>query len=565
MSERAVEQPIVNVPHEIILGRQDARLTDEVDVRFTSDRGDALTVPAYQASDGTIRVRFAPPHQGSFDYEVRGLDGFLGTSGGRIEVQPYEGSNTLFLHGRPRVAMDRRHLEHRDGTPFTWLGDTWWMGLGTRLRWPDEFTSLLEDRVAKGFSVVQIVAGPLPDFPATAEGTWHRDQANEAGWPWLPDWEAIDPAYYDAADRKIRALAEAGIVPCIVGMWGWYLTMIGEERARLHWRNLVARYAAFPVVFCIAGEVNLPPRRSSDEREWATDQAQTDAARARQLVAWADLTTYVQALDPFDTLITAHPAHPDVRSLLGEDCGLDVNMIQTSHWSYHAPAERQTKAIDALLGLERPIRLGFQGALALTTEAVAMEPAMPVINAEPCYEGIMGGNWQDVQRFLFWTGMTSGLAGYTYGANGIWQMDSAREPLSVKNAWGAGTWESAMHYPGSRQVGLGRQFLERLDWSQMQPDDAEAPEGRIGSFALAADHRRLYYLPTVLVEERLQGMRGLPIPLGANARATARFVDPRTLDEYPIDAVRPSEDGSWTPPNAPSLEDWLLLIDIEPA
>jgi hypothetical protein len=167
-----------------------------------------------------------------------------------------------------------------------------------------------------------------------------------------------------------------------------------------------------------------------------------------------------------------------------------------------------------------------------------------------------------VQRFLFWAGMTSGLAGYTYGANGIWQMDSAREPLSVKNAWGAGTWESAMHYPGSRQVGFGRQFLDRLDWSRMRPIEP-APDGRIGSFALASDDRRLYYLPSALVEERLQGMRGLPIPLEANTQATARFVDPRTLDEHAVDVVRPGDDGTWIPPNAPSMEDWLLLIDIE--
>lgn len=562
MTNDAVDQTSVNVPHEIVLGRLGARSVDEVVVHFRSDRGQRLTVPAFQAGDGTIRVRFAAPHPGSFAFDVEAPGGAIGIPGGRINAQPYTGSNPLYLHGRPRVSADQRHLEHRDGKPFTWLGDTWWMGLGTRLRWPDEFLSLLGDRVAKGFSVVQIVAGPLPDFPPTPEGTWHRGQANEAGWPWLPDWEAIDPHFYDAADHKIRALVDAGIVPCIVGMWGWYLTLMGEARARLHWRNLVARYAAFPVVFCVAGEVNLPPRHSADERDWANEQDSTDAARERQLDAWADMARYVRALDPFETLITAHPAHPDARSLLGEQGALDFNMIQTSHWSYHLPSERMTQAIDALLGLKRPIRFGFQGALALTTEAVAMEPAMPVINAEPCYEGILGGNWQDVQRFLFWSGMTSGLAGYTYGANGIWQMASVRESQGVPNAWGSGTWESAMHYPGSLQVGLGRQLLDRLGWNEMRPSDDEPPEGRVGAFALVADHRRLYYFPSALVEERFQGLRGLPIVIGRHGQATARYIDPRSLDEHAIDAVRPDEDGSWMPPNAPTMEDWLLLIDF---
>ena len=32
---------------------------------------------------------------------------------------------------------------------------------------------------------------------------------------------------------------------------------MGAERIRRHWRELVARWAAYPVVFCVAGEVNL--------------------------------------------------------------------------------------------------------------------------------------------------------------------------------------------------------------------------------------------------------------------------------------------------------------------
>jgi hypothetical protein len=347
-------------------------------------------------------------------------------------------------------------------------------------------------------------------------------------------------------------------------MWGWYLTLLGVERARRHWRNLVARYAAYPVVFCIAGEVNLPPRTSTDERDWRREQSEADAARARQLVGWAALANDVRQLDPFRNPVTAHPAHPDVRSLLGEGAGLDINMLQTSHWSYHTPSSALTSAIDALLGLARPIRLGFAGALELTAEAVAMRPRMPVINGEPCYEGIMGGNWQDVQRFLFWSGMTSGLAGFTYGANGIWQMNSAREPLSVPNAWGAGHWEEAMHYPGSRQVGLGRRLLEQVDWSRMTPvGGGSNPPDRLGRYASGVDGRQLYYLPSALLEERFHGMRGLSINIPGDRPVQARFVDPRTLATHPIGQARPESDGTWLPPATPSMEDWILILESD--
>src|SRR5690606_7238149 len=97
---------------------------------------------------------------------------------GVIGVEPYNGPNPLFAHGRLRVARDRRHFEHDDGTPFFWVGDTWWMGLTSRLDWPAGFRELTADRVEKGFNVVQIVAGPYPDMDA-----WDPRGQNAAGFP----------------------------------------------------------------------------------------------------------------------------------------------------------------------------------------------------------------------------------------------------------------------------------------------------------------------------------------------------------------------------------------------
>jgi hypothetical protein len=67
------------------------------------------------------------------------------------------------------VADDLRHFAYADGSPFFWLGDTWWMGLTKRLTWPEDFQQLTADRRAKGFTVIQIVAGLYPDMPAFDE------------------------------------------------------------------------------------------------------------------------------------------------------------------------------------------------------------------------------------------------------------------------------------------------------------------------------------------------------------------------------------------------------------
>ena len=81
----------------------------------------------------------------------------------------------------------------------------------------------------------------------------------------------------------------------------------------------------------------------------------------------------------------------------------------------------------------------------------------------------MGSNWQDTQRFLFWTHMLSGAAGHTYGAQGIWNMeDGSGEGVGDAGSWGDFTWREASQFPGSHQLGIGRKFLERYEWYKFE-------------------------------------------------------------------------------------------------
>jgi len=65
---------------------------------------------------------------------------------------------------------------------------------------------LAADRKAKGFSVIQIVAGLYPDMRA-----FDPRGANEAGFPWEKDYSRIRPEYSDRADQRILYLVEQGI------------------------------------------------------------------------------------------------------------------------------------------------------------------------------------------------------------------------------------------------------------------------------------------------------------------------------------------------------------------
>ncbi len=404
----------------------------ELDVVFTDEAGYEYRVPAFWAGDQTWRVRFSPPVQGS--YRVRSVcsdasNPELHDRTDELAVTPYEGTNRLLRHGPLRVSASRRHLEHADGTPFFWLADTWWMGLTGRLAWPEEFHLLLADRVAKGFSVVQIVAGLYPDMP------WHDQRgANESGFPWTEGFERVDPAYFDMADLRVQALVRAGIVPCIVGCWGYFIRWMGPERMRRHWRYLVARYGAYPVVWCLAGEATMPYYLSGDR--------ESDARYQRG--EWTRLARFLREIDPYHHAVTIHPTVRG-REQVEDPAVLDIEMLQTGH------GDR-----DAIPTTVATVRAAYDE-----------DPRMPVLNGEVCYEGILEASRQEIQRFMFWACVLCGACGHTYGANGIWQVNTHERPYGPSPhglSWGDTPWERAMHLPGSAHVSLGKQLLERYPW-----------------------------------------------------------------------------------------------------
>ncbi len=176
----------------------------QVDVVFRN--GDQQwVVPAFWAGGDRWTVRFAPPVQGDYTFEARCSDPanrMVSRAPQPLHVTAHTGNNPLLRHGFIRVSTDRRHFEHEDGTPFLWLGDTWWKNLCERMTW-EGFRQLTADRRAKGFNVVQIVCGPYPD-----EGFLEPRLANEGGLPYeSTKFERVNPEYFDCADRRLKHLA----------------------------------------------------------------------------------------------------------------------------------------------------------------------------------------------------------------------------------------------------------------------------------------------------------------------------------------------------------------------
>jgi hypothetical protein len=507
-------------------GAEQAAAEVELDVMITPPDGPAVRVPAFWAGDTDWKVRYAPPRAGTYRFETicsDTNDPALHGQTGTIEVAPYHGPNPLYQHGPVRVAPDHRHFEHADGTPFFWLGDTWWMGLCQRLHWPEEFQLLTADRVEKGFTVIQIVAGLYPDMPP-----FDPRGANEAGFPWEPSYIRINPRYFDMADLRIQHLVERGLVPCIVGSWGYFLPKMGVTKVKAHWRYLVARWGAYPVVWCLAGEGTMPDYLSSTKEQ--------DSARQKR--EWTDVARYLRQLDPEHRLVSIHPSANSRDSV--EDVNvLDFDMLQTGHSD----------------------RASLPNTIRQVTGSLARLPAMPVVDAEPCYEGILEAGREEVQRLLFWSCVLSGAAGHTYGANGLWQLNTREHPFGPSphgRSWGDTPWDEAYRLPGSRQLGLGKALLLQYPWWRLEPH----PEWVQPHWT--SDNYILPYAAGIPGELRIiytPARWDLPKVVGLGTESYNVFLfSPLNGKRYPLGPAVPDKNGTWTPPVPPVVQDWVLVL-----
>lgn len=502
----------------------------ELDVIVTGPDGEEQRVPAFWAGGNAWRVRYSSPKLGVHRYRsVCSDEGNPDLHGreGSLEVKPYEGDNPLLRHGPLRVSTDRRHLEHRDGAPFFWLGDTWWMGLCKRLRWPGGFRALTADRVAKGFTVIQIVAGLYPDMPAFDERG-----ANEAGFPWEKDYSRVVPAYFDMADLRMDWLVHSGLVPCVVGAWGYHIVWLGVETIRKHWRNLIARYGAYPAVWCLAGEGLMPYYLST----------QKEKDREFQKKAWTEVAAYVRQCDPYHHPVTIHPSG-NAREQVEDAALLDVAMLHTGH------SDRQSAPLT----------------VSSAVGAFSAQPPMPFLNGEVCYEGIGEACRQEVQRFMFWASVLSGACGHTYGANGIWQINTREKPYGPSPrgmSWGDTPWEDAYQLPGSRQLGLAKRLLGRYEWFRFEPhpewvEPHWSAQNYFAPYAAGIPGEvRVIFLPLYFAHAVVKGMEP-----GRSYRAF--LFNPADGSERALGMAAGDEKGDWRLPHPrlPIYQDWVLVLE----
>ncbi len=526
---------------ETVLSFEAARSYDDpirgcaIEAVFSGPQGQKIVRPAFWDGGARYCVSFAAPAPGRWTWTLSapqdsGLDGEEGI----LDVAPYSGDLAIFRHGfirvaRPDEGLARKILVHADGTPFFWLGDTHWeFAFGEsweRSNHPEmasQFRGMVEKRARQGFTVYQ---------------TNLRSDFGDHSRFWLTDPDDPSPIpnpaiFQQEIDRRMRYVAEQGLVNVLGFAWGFSMgreTTLAEQITLA--RYCVARYGALPVIWSIAGEV----------------AGYDEDSRAYLIDSWRKVAEATVEADHHLHLCTVH--YTNERPFADYYCDepwFDFVLNQAGHGDY-VIAEADYR------------------------DYLARHSEKPFIEGEAFYEGCSSLEENGPRRIdaamlrrVAYTSLMLGGAGYTYGAQGIWDnvwdardLDDSPMGQMMKetfNRYGV-TWREAIDFPGAEQMGLMRRFFEGHRWWDLAPVSAagSAVLGRKRPLAAASKDGTCivaYYSAQARKPLELEGREGV---------WQASWFDPRSGAVQEAGTIE--SEGSLVLLRRPTLDDWVLVLE----
>lgn len=488
----------------------------QITATFTAPSGAQIIRPGFWDGGDTWKVRVALTEVGQWTYQVSATDptnAGLNPPPGTLSCVAYTGPLPIYQHGFLRVSATGRYLEHADGTPFFWLGDTHWFfdsreswDSSDDPRWPSQFRGMVDRRVAQGYSVYQTTLfSPHPDY-------WAVGQLGER----------ISPDYFrEQLDRKMQYLADQGLVNAF-GL-GFHSNI--DNNVTLTTRlaqYMVARYGAYPIVWITAGEV----------------AGYEPALRQARIDGWRQVALEIDRSDGYHQPQTAHYTHDFPSYYQGEDW-LDFTMIQGAHDRVSDP--------------------NWYG------RYLQQWPGVPVIEGEVNYEQIYAHITDAVVRHSAYTAIQSGSFGFTYGAQGIWNAANAvSDPSSHEPNYGRALWNEAIDFPGGQQMSYLRAFYTALPWHTLEARSGEVwatwtlSQTASSSPMLSADdaaNNLVIYFPAGYDPHQLSGtLVNLP-----NRVYSIRWYNPRTGGWRMVGQAQ-TELNQWQIEPKPDGDDWLLWL-----
>ena len=440
-----------------------------------------------------------------------------------------------------RVSDTGRYLVKEDGSPFLYLGDTAW----SMLNWTREDVDMyLQDRAQKGFTVIQIAVSGFSAL--TVPNAYGQTMFVEQ------DPNRPNDAYFQELDYVANKAESLGLYLALVPMWANnyerphhldsfvddpYPDVLTPSTAFSYGRFLGERYRDKPVIWILGGD-------------WFymgyEEVYQSMAAGLKE------------GESGVPHLMTFHqkPQTPLVQAPW-----LSFQMIQTSHTIWNRAYDLIAKDWDSV-------------------------PTRPEVMGEGGYEGIADNTMAvvhtmdaaDVRRIAY-TSMFAGAAGYTYGAQGVWNHNgpnAANRPSttpapSAPGRWGASpSWTAGLQLPGSTQLRYLRDLLESRPMLERIPDqwliaeDQLSTSNRIQATRAADGSYAFIYMASGMKLRVNLIHHGDAFPFYHKVSGDmirAYWYDPRHGTSSLIGEFKKAEYQDFTPPSTGPGNDWVLVLD----
>ena len=511
---------------------------EDVDVFgvFKGPNGEEIKLLAYWDGENTWVLRFAPTSVGTWIYTIESTDAenadFSGE--GSVECVPYEGELDMYKHGFLKVSEDKDYLEHADGTPFFWLGDTHWTFVTEERfdesncpKYKSQFKACVDKRVDQKFTVYQC---NFRDGKVNGFFGRNIDFMHETENGFIPNIEE----FKNNADPKMKYLADKGLYIAVGYAWGFDMENNGEnacERYKKFAKYVAARYGAYPVAWTLAGE--LPGYMGDLEKN---------------AELWNQVAKEGEKWSAYNNLQSAHLAcSRPFPKIYENESWFDFAMSQAGHGDF---------------SMDQKMYMEFK----------EMYKGHPVLESEATYEGATSNEYTsrvipaEMMRRLAYLIMQNGGCGYTYGCNGIWELQIEAGVGGI--GWGDMAWWDGLELPGADQLTIFRDFYESVNWATLKPlsDDVAVTK----CFFMETDTRtKISFtgnkdLTTIVGYMSETSMRAFEIH-GVSGKAYKMwFMDPGTGEKtvceelvYPVDGVI-----TYDPGNAfANKEDKLVVLE----
>lgn len=428
-----------------------------------------------------MKVRIVAMEPGTWKWETFSNQDDIGLIGlsGSFKAIPWTEKEKVenecrrgFINSTP----NGRGFMHADGTPFLYIGDTWWGVPTFRFAWHDDdkereigpdmgFKDLIRIRKAQGYNGVAMIASwpnwKEDQYPADfimddplktpLRQAWPRegnlsgiakedlkakDMHNEGGMAFeypgiiegyedaVPDLTRINPEYFKHMDKKIDYMNSQGFVP--------FIEIIRRDITRLwknyfEWPDTYARYMLYIFARYQANNVMLSP---------------------------IHFDGYGYCLEPWEfnepaNIVVKDYGVPAFGQPIGTNASSSTlhNYGANAHWLTFHQIGNNRRTHDSFYYLSEMFR----------------RERKPAINGEPYYPGFPDDNpksdspeaERNSRAALYGSFLSGGFGGYIYGVEGLWSGD-------IEDKAGYRIWD-AIKFKSGEEVGHIRKFIKGLE------------------------------------------------------------------------------------------------------